>query len=560
MRTAIGRTRPAVFEPLADDTAASSATTGWSSTRGAPSDCCLPEGATRATLDGQIATLAAGRRAVFEEVVGPRTGEPATPTRRHRHAVRLTEVVRPRTAVHYGPRRPAITRDRVGARPTRCRSRSACRTRHRRDRVATAVATAWRRATIVLVDHGRTVTGRGFGERSAVELVALPTRRPTGATPTPADPIAGRRFAPSPSPRWPVSGHDALHDASPRRASRRASRSATSGPASGPAVALVDGASGAPWEARAATCSAADADRARLRRRGRGRTASAHLRFGDDAHGARPPPARDVHARPTGSATAPRGNVGAERDRPRRRRPARPADRRRAQPAAGRRRHRSRVRRARSAGTRRRRSARQERAVTADGLRRGGRARTRDVQRAAATFRWTGSWHTVFVTVDPPVGDATRSTRDFERRPARLRSSAIRMAGYDLESTTPRYVPLEIELTVCVEPDYFRADVKQALLDGFSSRVRPTAGAGSSIPTTSPSASRSTCRRLVAAASEVDGRRVGRGDDVPAPGHARPRSARRRRLEFGRLEIARLDNDPSFPERGVFSLTMEGGK
>ncbi len=32
------------------------------------------------------------------------------------------------------------------------------------------------------------------------------------------------------------------------------------------------------------------------------------------------------------------------------------------------------------------------------------------------------------------------------------------------------------------------------------------------------------------------------------------------KLEFGRLEIARLDNDPSLPERGVFSLTMEGGK
>jgi hypothetical protein len=31
-------------------------------------------------------------------------------------------------------------------------------------------------------------------------------------------------------------------------------------------------------------------------------------------------------------------------------------------------------------------------------------------------------------------------------------------------------------------------------------------------------------------------------------------------LPMSRLEIARLDNDPSFPERGVLALTAGGGK
>jgi hypothetical protein len=31
-------------------------------------------------------------------------------------------------------------------------------------------------------------------------------------------------------------------------------------------------------------------------------------------------------------------------------------------------------------------------------------------------------------------------------------------------------------------------------------------------------------------------------------------------LPMGRLEIATLDNDPNFPERGAFRLVMEGGK
>jgi hypothetical protein len=30
-------------------------------------------------------------------------------------------------------------------------------------------------------------------------------------------------------------------------------------------------------------------------------------------------------------------------------------------------------------------------------------------------------------------------------------------------------------------------------------------------------------------------------------------------LPMGRLEIARLDNDPNFPERGTLDVTMGGG-
>ena len=43
------------------------------------------------------------------------------------------------------------------------------------------------------------------------------------------------------------------------------------------------------------------------------------------------------------------------------------------------------------------------------------------------------------------------------------------MAGHDLEIDTPQYVALEIEMFVCVKPDYFRSDVEAALLEIFSS-------------------------------------------------------------------------------------------
>jgi hypothetical protein len=38
------------------------------------------------------------------------------------------------------------------------------------------------------------------------------------------------------------------------------------------------------------------------------------------------------------------------------------------------------------------------------------------------------------------------------------------------------------------------------------------------------------------------------------------RALRESKLSLHRLEIARLDNDPNFPENGVLRLVMEGGK
>ena len=51
------------------------------------------------------------------------------------------------------------------------------------------------------------------------------------------------------------------------------------------------------------------------------------------------------------------------------------------------------------------------------------------------------------------------------------------MAGHDLEVDGPRYVSLEIDMHVCVEPDYFRADVKANCSTCSATASWPTAGA-----------------------------------------------------------------------------------
>ncbi len=56
------------------------------------SDCCLPKGATEATLLGTFDNLKIGDVLIFQEMVGPQTGNKSDADVRHRCAVRLTRV------------------------------------------------------------------------------------------------------------------------------------------------------------------------------------------------------------------------------------------------------------------------------------------------------------------------------------------------------------------------------------------------------------------------------------------------------------------------------------
>ena len=179
------------------------------------------------------------------------------------------------------------------------------------------------------------------------------------------------------------------------------------------------------------------------------------------------------------------------------------------------------------------------------------------VQRAIATFRWTGSWHTVFITVDRSGGAPMDD--DFEES-IRRHVERYRMAGHDLEIDGPHYVSLEIEMLVCADPDYFRADVKEALLQLFSNRILPDGRLGAFHPDQFTFGQTVYLSPLIAAAQQVSGVmsvQVNRFQRQGTPDN-KPLSAGK--LELGRLEIARCDNDPNFAEHGVFHLSVGGGK
>ncbi|OPY44879.1 MAG: Baseplate J-like protein [Methanosaeta sp. PtaU1.Bin028] len=179
------------------------------------------------------------------------------------------------------------------------------------------------------------------------------------------------------------------------------------------------------------------------------------------------------------------------------------------------------------------------------------------VQRAAATFRWTGSWHTVFLTIDREGG---AGIDHLFKGSVWSHMQRYRMAGHDIEVDAPIFVPLEVEMYVCVRPDYFRSDVKEALLQAFSSDVLPNGSLGLFHPDNFTFGQPVYLSRIYQVSQSVPGVAWVKVTKFRRAGDIYGDFSSKGILEMERLEIARLDNDPNFPENGIFKLIVEGGK
>ena len=187
-----------------------------------------------------------------------------------------------------------------------------------------------------------------------------------------------------------------------------------------------------------------------------------------------------------------------------------------------------------------------------------------EVQRAVATRRWTGSWHTMFITVDRKGGRPVDA--DFEKK-LRAHLETFRLAGHDLEIDAPRFISLDIAMTVCVSPRHYRGDVLQALLDVFSNRNLQDGTRGFFHPDNFTFGQPLYLSAVVARAMEVPGVQWVDLEEVPPDGpHRFRRWGEEAHGEYGngeicmeRLEVLRLDNDPSRRENGRVAFLMEGG-
>lgn len=199
----------------------------------------------------------------------------------------------------------------------------------------------------------------------------------------------------------------------------------------------------------------------------------------------------------------------------------------------------------------------QERAVTSADYEAFAKLCSPEVQKAATTLRWTGSWNTIFLTVDRIGGLPV--TPEFEEQ---LRNclEQYRIAGFDLEVDAPLYVSLEIEMAVCVKPNFFRSDVKQVLLNLFSNQLLTNGKRGVFHPDNFSFGQSVYLSHIYAAAQAVQGVDSVQVNTFQRQGTPSNVALESGKLELGRREIARCDNDPNFPDHGLFTLSMQGGR
>lgn len=197
-----------------------------------------------------------------------------------------------------------------------------------------------------------------------------------------------------------------------------------------------------------------------------------------------------------------------------------------------------------------------ERAITADdyALLAG---RNANVQRAAASLRWTGSWHEARVAIDPFEEERLSDKLRRERQGAMYR---YRRIGHDLAITEARYVPLDIKFEVCVAPHYLRGHVEAALREVFSNRVAANGRRGFFHPDNLTFGNGIYLSSLVAAAQTVEGVASVGVTKLQRLFESANGEIANGILPLAKNEIARLDNNPNFPERGKLTLILKGGR
>lgn len=549
-------------------------------------ECCLPRGATRATLldawaqeapkpaggtpapsyrppDPSCApppsapppprrlVLQAGDLLLFEEVLGPKTGNPADADPAHRHVVRLTRVTPGVDALYDADQqgRPVLEVEwaledalpfplclsAIGLAPD-------CK-------LLTVISVA--RGNLFLADHGRRV-GEPLGSVPVVE--SAPRCKGEGRASDVADTAGPFNPTLKQGPltfRQPLPAHAGqvaaarLLDQDPRQALPAVSLAAAPAP--------MDGTT---WSAQRDLLDSGPDDLGfvvEVDDDGRG-----HLRFGDGELGSALLPGTAFTATYR-VGNGPAGNLGAESLRylvlgeklsgvrltPSNPLPARGgtapeplAEVRLLAPSAFR--------------------AQLERAITADDY---ARLVERDfagrVQRAAASLEWTGSWTEVRVVVDPlaAVADVDGLLAEIRRALHRYRR-----IGHDVVVRRAVTVPLDIELIACVLPPYLRGHVEADLRAVLGTGVLPDGRRGFFHPDNLTFGQGIALSRLVAAAQAVTGVESVRVAKLQRLHHPPNHEIENAVLPLGPLEIARLDNDPRFPGSGRLRLDLRGGR
>jgi hypothetical protein len=193
-----------------------------------------------------------------------------------------------------------------------------------------------------------------------------------------------------------------------------------------------------------------------------------------------------------------------------------------------------------------------------------------EVSRAQARYVWTGSWRGVRVAIDPKAGV---ELDDGVRRQIEGYLDAVRLIGEDLEVRPADFVPLDIHLKLCADPDYWPQDLHALLEQEFSDGYTSDGRRGFFHPDEWTFGQPLHASQLIGRALEVTG--VGRvlnasmrrlhphGGAALATVTLDPADVPENvveKIDVQAFEIIRVANDPSRIELGRILFDIQGGR
>jgi len=176
-------------------------------------------------------------------------------------------------------------------------------------------------------------------------------------------------------------------------------------------------------------------------------------------------------------------------------------------------------------------------------------ARHPEVLRAVARRRWAGSAHTILLYVQRRGGLPLDA--GFEARLRRYLEPCL-LAGWDLVIREPLYVPLDIQMTVVLQPGLKTETAYQRF---FQEILQP--GKRLFDPDSLSFGESVYISKITALIMSVPGVADAKADIFQRWGQPPGDEMASGCMAIGPLEIARLDNDPAAPQHGTFKVRIE---
>lgn len=179
------------------------------------------------------------------------------------------------------------------------------------------------------------------------------------------------------------------------------------------------------------------------------------------------------------------------------------------------------------------------------------------VQQAGTSFRWTGSWLTALTAANPAAAEQPTLAEVSDLTDLLNRR---RLAGYESYVLPPRYVSVDLQITLCASAAYFARDVQTTVLAAL--RPGPLPGGstgffdhsrwafGAPLESSALLAAIQSCIG-VAGVTQVQYRQRG----IQTDWASLPET-----VTIAADQILRVDDDPSRPDAGSLSVTVNGGK